>query len=133
VRYRQGYKYQLVESYVCDVGILHDQDIASEYIFLGADGIITISAGYAWDGPSGPTFDSSNSMRASLVHDSLYQLMREELLPEKWRDCADMALNRILKEDGMWKVRRWYWLKGVEWFAAKAARAGNTKPVLEAP
>ena len=40
---------------------------------------------YAWDGPSGPTIDTSNSMRASLVHDVLYQAMREEGLAYEFR------------------------------------------------
>jgi hypothetical protein len=35
------------------------------------------SKGYAWNGPSGPTLDTRNFMRGSLVHDALYQLMRE--------------------------------------------------------
>ena len=59
--------------------------------------------------------------------------MRLGLLPSEVRVYADEELNRILKEDGMWAIRRWYWLKGVRWFAGSAATQGNVKPIRTAP
>ena len=59
--------------------------------------------------------------------------MRLGLLPNDIREYADKELNKILKEDGMCGIRRWYWLKGVRWFAGSAATQGNVKPIRTAP
>ena len=62
-------------------------------------------------------------MRASLVHDVLYQAMREGGLPRKARGWADSEFRRILKADGMWWPRRWLW-----WSAVRLLGGGNAKP-----
>ena len=36
-------------------------------------GHIIVRKGYCWDGPSGPTLDTEDAMRASMFHDVLYQ------------------------------------------------------------
>jgi len=133
MRFRDGYKYQLIDTHVEETQIKPPDDLSCQFLFLGTSGNLIIGTGYAWDGPSGPSFDSKSAMRASLVHDALYQLMRMGYLNEGCREKADLELGRILKEDGMWRLRRWYWLKGVRLFAAKAAKKGNVKPILEAP
>ncbi|SDW60248.1 DUF1353 domain-containing protein [Nitrosomonas oligotropha] len=66
-------------------------------------GVLTIKKNYAWDGASGPVLDTQRIMRGSLVHDALYQLMREEHLPQKARENADWLLREICIEDGMSK------------------------------
>ena len=78
--------------------------------------------GYTWDGPSGPTFDTPNAMRASLVHDGLYQALREGWLHQTARKAADREFREILKIDGMSFLRRWAWWMGVRVFAGVAAR-----------
>ena len=133
MKYRSGYKYQLVDTHVEKTIIKPFNDLSCQFLFLGTSGALIIGSGYAWDGPSGPSIDTKNSIRASLVHDALYQLMRMGYLNEDWRKKADLELGRILKEDGMWGFRRWYWTKGVRLFAARAAKKGNTKAILEAP
>jgi hypothetical protein len=87
--------------------------------------------GYAWDGASGPTYDSKSSMRASLVHDALYQLMGEypELLA--WRLYADDLLYKICQQDGMWPFRAYLWKKAVNWFGEDAAEKPDK--ILTAP
>ena len=132
IKYKSGYKYQLVSNFYVNIDITW-YNISTDYIILGDRGVLTILKGYAWDGPSGPTYDSKNSLRASLVHDSLYQCMRLGLLPNSIRVYADKELNKILREDGMCGIRRWYWLKGVRWFAGSAAIQGNVKPIRTAP
>ena len=133
IRYRSGYKYQLVEEYTVSVEIHPNARIDTDYIALDPDGLLTIKNGYAWDGPSGPTFDTKNFMRGSLVHDALYQLMREEFLPASCREQADLELHRICREDGMSKFRAWYVLLGVRKGAGFAASPESRKPVLSAP
>ena len=84
---------------------------------------VVVRNGYAWDGPSGPTIDTENSMRASLVHDVLYQGMREGMLPAGFRERADSEFSRILKEDGMWWPRRWLW-----WLGVRLLGGGHARP-----
>lgn len=77
---------------------------------------------YAWDGPSGPTIDTKNSMRAALIHDILYQAIREKELPKKCRAKADKLFLELLKEDGMFCIRRWIWYLSVRAFGASRVK-----------
>jgi len=119
---RRKYKYTLVEDYVCQVDIEPEEDINLGIIRLDINGMLIIKADYAWDGPSGPTIDTKNFMRGSLVHDVLYQLMREEKLDQSCRLCADEILREMCLEDGMSRVRAWWVFKGVRIGGASSAR-----------
>ena len=83
--------------------------------------LLTSSAGYRWDGCSGPTVDTPTNMRAGLVHDSLYQLMRLGVLPQSARVIADREFLLIMREDGMNWFRRTYYYWVVRLFARKYA------------
>jgi len=132
--YRVGYKYQLSEEYSTDIPIIPDDDIDTEYIGLSSAGGLKIKQGYAWDGPSGPTVDSLNFMRGSLVHDALYQLMRAgELDNEVHRKPADRLLQQMCKEDGMSSIRAWWVYKGLRFGGDPAADPANKKPIVRAP
>ena len=133
IKYRAGYKYQLAADYSIKTNIL-GYDIDTEYIRLAPDGILTLREGYAWDGCSGPTKDDKTNMRGGLIHDGLYQLMREGHLPEEVRIIADCMLKNICIEDGMDRFRAWYYFEGVDHLAMYAAKMGsNPYPVLMAP
>lgn len=123
IRYREGYEYQLVESYVHQLKtpIRPEAFIDAKLIRLDTSGELYILEGYAWDGPSGPAFDTPAFMRASLVHDALYQLMRENYLPKSWRDEADEELRLTCLEDGMWKIRASWCYAAVRKFGGPAA------------
>ena len=132
--YKGGYKYQLHETYQVTVRINPPEDIKTDYISLNQMGHLVIGKGYAWDGPSGPTIDTSNFMRGSLVHDALYQLMRmEHLSDELNRKTADEELRRICLEDGMSSIRAWWVYGSVRQFGGSAASTDNVNPVLRAP
>ena len=133
IKYKSGYKYQLAESYIIRVGIQIPDIIISYYLSVSTKGNLMIKKGYCWDGPSGPTVDTKNFMRGSLVHDALYQLMREGLLDQKWREQADKELKRICIEDGMSKIRAWWVYQAVRTFAKRCTDAENKKDVLTAP
>lgn len=117
-----AFKYQLVKGFHVQTGIKGAAARITNFIELDQDGMLRIFAGYAWDGASGPTIDTKNSMRASLIHDALYQLMREGKLGQEWRDEADKLLHDICVKDGMWSVRAKAWLIAVWKFAAYAAK-----------
>lgn len=134
IRYRSGYKYQLKEDYADSIGITPVTPITTDFIDLDEDGNLIVRGGYAWDGPSGPTYDSTNFMRGSLVHDALYQLMREEHLDYKvYRVQADKLLAKQCREDGMSAIRAWTVYQGVHFFADPAAAPAAKKPTLKAP
>ena len=132
IRYKQGYKYQLAEAVTFQTDI-KGQAVALPFLRLYSDGRLTIMAGYAWDGPSGPTVDTKNSLRASLVHDAFYQLMRERRVPQGSREAVDKLFYEMLLEDGMWRFRAWVWYRKVRRYAGGAADPINLKPILEAP
>ncbi len=133
IQYRSGYKYQLAADYSEMVDIRPQDPIDTEFISLTPDGMLYINQGYAWDGPSGPTIDTRNFMRGSLVHDALYQLIRENHLPAGARAQADAELKRICRKDGMCKIRAWYVYRGVRRAAGFAADPRHRKIVRIAP
>ncbi len=118
MRYRklEGYKYDLVEPVRYPVNIpTRSQDRENAYVGV-YNGVLVIEKHYAWDGPSGPTIDTPSFMRGSLVHDALYQLMREGLIDRRYRKYADELLRKICLEDGMNKFRAWYVYRAVRIF-----------------
>lgn len=138
ITYRElrNYKYELLEPYSHDVGLMPHADIITRYVSLLRTGVLVISERYAWDGPSGPTVDTKNSLRASLVHDALYQLMKAGLLSWEYQERADALLRDIAVQDGMWRIRAWSWYCGVR-LAGKVWSQNNGEPaedpVLTAP
>jgi hypothetical protein len=119
-RHLKGYKYELmravvVKTQIGNISLTPGKAKLNWCKF--AKGKLVIYKGYAWDGPSGPTIDTKNFMRGSLVHDAYYQLMREGYIePGVWRKYADDELRRICIEDGMSRFRAWYVWKAVRAF-----------------
>lgn len=132
ISYCDGYKYQLAADYQVLIDIKPPAFILTPYIRLDTDGLLSICEGYAWDGPSGPTIDTKNFMRGSLIHDALYQLMREGHLGQDMRDDADRVLRDICLEDGMSSIRAHWVYVGVRFGGGPAASVGE-KEVLHAP
>ena len=134
IAYRGGYKYQIKETYTVQIELKPPGNINTDYIQLDTNGNITLTKGYAWDGPSGPTIDTLTFMRGSLIHDALYQLMREEYLDHHiYRKTADIILRKICREDGMWFLRAWWVYAGVRLFADPAADPSANKLLTYAP
>ena len=101
IYYCDGYKYQLEQDYSIQTSIRPERFIYTDFVRMDLDGMLYIRKGYAWDGPSGPAIDTKSMMRASLVHDALYQLISEGMLDFTWRDEADAELRLIYEEDVM--------------------------------
>jgi hypothetical protein len=120
-KFEHRYKYQTLEDVIYETGwkLPRRQSVSTGggWVHLTGDGRLTIQRGYCWDGASGPTLDTPSTMRASLVHDALYQLLRERKLPPTYRCRADACLERIMLRDykGDWprwhafRVRCWGW------------------------
>lgn len=139
IRYREirRYKYQLVADYEVHTGLERSNASAArvdgDYIVLHPDGVMRIKQGYAWDGPSGPTFDTKNFMRGSLVHDAFYQLIREGRIEPAHRAYSDRLLRDHCREDGMSAIRAYYVWKAVAWFGGPSARREPPPPIQIAP
>ncbi len=145
IKYRElkDYKYELTETFYhkvdIDTSICHMPSTIdwNFYIFLSPNGFLKIKSGYCWDGPSGISFDTKNFMRGSLIHDALYQLIRQRVLPESYREYADQLLKKICIEDGMSKFRAEYVYRAVRLFGESSARPQPEKEnqdiILEAP
>lgn len=136
IRYRdlEKYKYQLMKDYSHDTGLRLPAAVATSgrWVAMSKTGRLALKKGYSWDGPSGPTIDTPDFMRGALVHDALYQLMRERLLPSRLRRFADELLRDMCRADGMSKLRSEYVYSAVRAFGAKSARPGRrTAPKLQ--
>ncbi len=134
IRYRTDYKYQLAEACETEVPILPNTDIKTEFIELDIIGKLLIKKGYAWDGPSGPVIDTPENMRASLVHDALYQLMRTRHLKARtWRKAADETFRDICKADGVSGLTANVWYRALRRFGKPAASPQGKKKIRRAP
>ncbi len=126
---RRTYKYNLHEDVEFETGLTVATPKSIGILEITATGKLIIRKGYAWDGPSGPTIDTKNFMRGALIHDALYQLMREKVLPQSARKRADEILREVCMKDGMSRFRAWYVYRAV-----RAAGASSAAPdLLQAP
>ncbi|HEB41461.1 MAG TPA: hypothetical protein ENI08_00385 [Candidatus Dependentiae bacterium] len=125
MEYRElkGYKYELMAAIkikieLPDTTLLNNA--INPYIRL-RNGVLTIKKHYCWDGSSVPfkkyvpkwLWDSDKSCKtASLTHDALCQLMREDLLSKKYKRYIDNLYKTMAIEGGMGKwqanTRNWF-------------------------
>jgi len=133
IYYKKGYKYQLVEDAHFIVDCYPREVVDIDFLKMTLDGELTIQAGYAWDGASGIAIDTKNFMRGSLVHDALYQLMRMSLMTLNERKDADLKLEEVCLEDGMWKVRTKWVYAAVRNFGVKSSLPKNKRETIKAP
>ena len=147
IKYTDGWKYMLYEPLVYQLserftGIpsckVHEGEID------GSTRTITIYVDYPWDGASGPTIDTKDSIVPSTIHDFLYELLRQQMLGQEWREKADLEFydlmiacidmsdtNNFIK--AFKRTRAYTWYYAVRWGAVSAAKPGSERKVLEAP
>ncbi|BFT31242.1 hypothetical protein D210916BOD24_24180 [Alteromonas sp. D210916BOD_24] len=134
IEYRADYKYQLASDYRILTNIVPKTAIQTEFIHLDKSGDLLVKSGYAWDGPSGPVVDTEENMRGSLVHDALYQLMRNGWLNARvHRKAADQLFKDICIEDGVSNFRASAYYKALRKFGKPAASPQNKKVITRAP
>jgi len=131
MKFREGFKYQLEDDVIFG---LPDAFIEFTYKtwFIQLDQCtLTLRRGYACDGPSGPTIDSRCGMRPACLHDAIYQMVREEVLPPEFKAVADQLFHAGLIHDGMGKIRAWAWYQAVKHFGKSSAI--RNRDILLAP
>lgn len=133
IQYKAGFKYQLDSDFQSDLSFGPRKRIETFYSTFDMDGHLLIRKGYAWDGPSGPTIDTANFMRGSLVHDVLYWFIRRGDLGHSYRLNADDELRRICLADGMSKLRAGWVYWALRRAGRKAALPSSTKRIMRAP
>ncbi len=133
VKYQKGYKNRLYETHKGNIAIYPEVRIESKFGVLYPNGNIEIFEGFMWDGCSGPTIATKSTIRAGLVHDFLYYLMRQGLLEQHQREQVDKIFKQILLKDKCLWLRAWGYFKGVRLFGAFAASLANKKKVFTAP
>lgn len=137
IYYKAGYKYQLDADYKIKTLIKPTSDIEERFIKLNTKGYLTILTGYAWDGPSGPVPDTKYNMRASLIHDALYQLLRagywDKSEAKGVREKADKLFRKICIKDGVFEPIAHAYYAGLRIGAEFAADPKNRKKRLKAP
>jgi hypothetical protein len=132
IYYAEGYKYQVKRDFTVDTEI-RNYDIETDWCRLTPDGKLTAKRGYAFDGASGPTWDTKNSMRGAATHDLCYQLIRLGMIDRKYKEYADKLLHDLCTEDGMWSWRADYWRWAVLKFGAGSCRPSAEPQELVAP
>lgn len=130
--HRRRWKYRLTKP-LAQPTRLTNMACATDYLVLKEDGLLQIRSGYCWDGPSGPALDTPTFMRASLVHDALYQLIRQgHLDPATARLTADRLMHKLCLADGMsrWRAGYSYW--AVRLFGGRASQPETRQVPLNA-
>jgi len=114
IYYKEGYKYQLTRPYSVDTGIYPPENIEYPFFTLYESGLLIVRVGYAWDGASGPTFDTKSSMRPSLVHDCFCQMAKDRRIDyKKYAPAYNALFKQMCIDDGMWSLRAAIWQAGV--------------------
>lgn len=134
IYYRGGYKYQLAVPYSLQTDIKPPEDVLSPTGLFGltVEGLLWINANYAWDGATCcPDFRSIR--RGSLMHDVLYQMLRDGMLEKRYRKAADALLRKLCIEDGMLTSLAWIVWQAVKIAGAACATPGKVKEILTAP
>ncbi len=131
--YKEGYKYQLVKDFNIQTPIKPPKDLAMEYYVLTQDGMLYVSRGFAWNGADGPTIDTKSSMRASLVHDCMCQLMKERKMDYKFAPQVHAFFEQMCREDGMGGLRASIWHWGVRFGQGGNPEDKDEVVVQEAP
>lgn len=116
MKYMKGFKYQLTEPWWERLTIYPDDGIDTEFISLSRDGLLILKKGFAWDGPSGPTIDTPDSLVGSGVHDADCRLMSWGLLSRSWKDKADAIARDLWIRSGMPEARANLWFNTLQQF-----------------
>jgi hypothetical protein len=119
------HSYQLLSEYSFELEKeIRDSKGRNEFVIVEG-GWVRIRDGYAWDGPTGPVIHTTSWVRASLVHDVFYQMMRAGWVPYSYRKRADDLMFYLAKADKMPWWRAWYSWLAVRLFSGKYARPGG--------
>lgn len=93
----KGYKYTVREDISVKVSDLDEINISTPHFSI-QNNVITAKSSYSWNGASGPTWDTPNTMLPSLIHDILYQCIGTKQIDKKKRFYADLIFYKLMRE-----------------------------------
>lgn len=136
---------------------IYGYDIDTHRIRLTPDGMMTLKQHFTWNGASGPTFDTIDTISPSAWHDGGYELIQLGFLPPEYKEYFDGLLyldmlrtGKIIAEKEAAKLpkiaratyiafrqraiknRAYAWFQAVSAFGGSACKPENN-PILEAP
>ena len=120
------YKYKLEEDEFIHTGIL-GYEVSHPFFMLDSDGLLIVYAPYMWDGSSGPTVDSDNTMTPSLAHDAGYQMIRLGLIPPETKPLWDKLYKKMLLDRGTTEFRACLHYQGVSVFGGDSCVPGDIR------
>jgi hypothetical protein len=131
IQYREipRWKYQILSPVAFVVPIYPEVDIATPFINLSSKGVLEIAERYAWNGAN-VISDTEKNMRGSLIHDALYQLLRDGQLDKKWKLVADSVFEWVCVADGTWPVLGAAYEKALAIFGWTALKKDESKPII---
>ena len=96
---------------------------------------VTLHAGYAWDGNSGPAVNTLTCLRASALHDAWCQAMGAHIFENNFRNWAAGAseYRRICVTDGMFRLRAGWRYLAVLGYGGWKKVTGRLRPEATKP
>lgn len=91
----------------------------NEYVCVFPTGDISIRFGYSWDGAT-CTLNTKDLIEPSLIHDALYQCLREGA-DKSLKKIADLVFYDALLRNGVNKFVAWVMYQAVSNFAPKSS------------
>ena len=131
--YEKDQNYCTRAEFRAETNIRPARKIVCEFGGLDRKGRMTIYRGFMWDGASGPTLDTPDSIIASLMHDFGYRLIRLGFLEPEHKAAVDRMFYERLLADGMPQFRAYAWYKGVSAFGGSSIRPEAERALQRAP
>lgn len=103
-RYADGKKFELLEEYIYQTEIEVPKYVHRGHISMSPSGMLTIRAGFVYDGCSFWTADRNENYTACLIHDALDKLLRAGKIPPRFQRNSDRILKRVFIEHGGGKL-----------------------------
>lgn len=115
-----NYELTLIRPYTNYFLLLKDCNFKIDYVEIDTYGNLYIKDRYSWDGISFKLIETTFNLReASLVHDALYQCLREGL-DFTYKQIADRIFYNLLLDAGINKFKAWVMYQAVSLFAPKS-------------
>lgn len=128
IKYKHGFKFYLAEDFSLRIDDLPDANVLGMYKIQMSHQTLTICKGYMWD----KGFKDKCFIRAQLVQEAMYQLIRLGYLPYEWRKKSNEIYYSLMVEDGVPKPFAWMLKKWADLFGNVASN-GKARKVLFAP
>jgi len=126
------YNYKTTEVYSIILNFSTTSTVTSDFYSLKDDKLV-INTGYCWDGASGGMIDTTSNMEAALVHDVLYQMLRSNEIPQKWKEPSDNQFRQMQVDNASWWNKWWiiiraqYSYEALQLAGFEASKAGTQK------